>query len=70
MCGPGGSGGEAGHTVSLTPPGSPPHPIPEPFNEIRQRRRWKQQGLSSGFSTRSDFPQFKLLTVKSKWPEL
>lgn len=53
----------------LTPLGSPAPPIPEPFNDIRQRGRWEQQGLSSGFSTRSDIPQFKLLTVKSKWPE-
>lgn len=53
----------------LTPLGSPTPPIPEPFNDIRQHGRWKQQGHSSGFSTRSDIPQFKLLTVKSKWPE-
>lgn len=49
VCGPGGSGGEAGHTVSLTPPGSPPHPIPEPFNEIRQRRGGNSRAFPLGF---------------------
>lgn len=40
-----------------------PFPPPQPFWEIRQRGRWKTAGPFSGYLTRSDIPQFSLVTV-------